>query len=205
MSAPPPDLVEAAESVLERHGWHAMTSELIAEAAGINRVTLYRRGYNASSLIAAAATSASNEFKDEAWRALSDAGSARGRLALLLDALFDVADRHLALLAMLYDGPTAVFHLSPAGSDAASTRFEFAEPFERILRDGLADGTLHSNDPAHDAELIFDVAGWSYVHMRRSHGQPPGQARRDMHRLISGLVGPVQPDLVARRFSGRRR
>lgn len=193
MTAPPPELIEAAESVLERHGWHAMTAELIAEAAGINRVTLYRRGYNASSLMAAAATAASNEFKDGAWRALSDAGTARERLALLLDALFDVADRHLALLAMLYDGPTAVFHLGTANSDTTNTRFEFAEPFERILRDGLADGTLDSNDPAHDAELIFNVAGWTYVHMRRSHGQPREPARHDMHRLIGALVAPTPP------------
>jgi AcrR family transcriptional regulator len=191
VSAPPQDLVEAAESVLERHGWHGMTSELIAEAAGINRVTLYRRGYNAGSLLAAAAQSASREFRDGAWRALSNAGSARERLALLLDALFDVADRHLALLAMLYDGPTAVFHLSVASSDATSTRFEFAEPFERILRDGLADGTLDSDDPAHDAELIFNAAGWTYVHMRRSHAQPPRRAREDMHRLIGALVAPA--------------
>jgi AcrR family transcriptional regulator len=187
VSAPPNDLVEAAESVLEQHGWHGLTLELIAEAAGINRVTLYRRGHNAGSLIAAAATSASQELRDGAWRALADAGSARERLVLLLDALFDVADRHPALLAMLYDGPTAVFHLS-ASSDAASTGFEFTEPFERILRDGLADGTLHSDDPAHDAELIFNAAGWTYVHMRRSHGHPPERARQDVHRLVGALV-----------------
>jgi AcrR family transcriptional regulator len=188
---PPRDLVQAAESVLDRHGWHGMTAELIAEAAGINRVTLYRRGHNAATLVTAAAAAAAAEFREGALGALSDGGTARHRLTLLLDALFDVADRHLALLALLYDGPTAVFHLTAGGSEAAVTRFEYTEPFERILRDGLADATLTTPDPSRDAELIFNVAGWTYVHMRRSHGQPADQARADLHRLIAALVDEV--------------
>jgi AcrR family transcriptional regulator len=188
MADPPQDLVQAAEAVLDRHGWHGMTAELIAEAAGINRVTLYRRGHNAATLMAAAVTAAAREFREGALGALSDGGTACHRLTLLLEALFDVADRHLALLALLYDGPTAVFHLSGGDSDAAVTRFEYTEPFERILRDGLTDATLTTSDPSRDAELIFNVAGWTYVHMRRSHGQPAERARADLHRLIGALV-----------------
>ncbi len=189
MEGPPQDLVDAAEAVLERRGWHGLTAELIAQEAGINRVTLYRNGHNAASLVAAAASASADEFREGVLPALADGGTAEHRLTLLLEALFDVADRHLALLALLYDGPTAVFHLSGGGMAATTvTRFEYTEPFERVLRDGLADGTLASTDPARDAELIFNAAGWTYVHLRRSHGHTRGRARSDIHRLVGAFA-----------------
>ena len=189
MDGPPQDLVDAAEEVLEQRGWHGMTAEHIAQEAGINRVTLYRNGHNAASLVAAAASAAAAEFREGVLPALADGGTAEHRLTLLLEALFDVADRHLALLALLYDGPTAVFHMSGGGTAAtAVTRFEYIEPFERVLRDGVADGTLASADPARDAELIFNAAGWTYVHLRRTHGHTRKRARSDIHRLIGALA-----------------
>ncbi len=189
MEHPPQALIDAAEAVLEERGWHGMTAELIAQEAGINRVTLYRNGHNAASLVTAAASAAAVEFRGAVLPALADGGTAEHRLTLLLEALFDVADRHLALLALLYDGPTAMFHLSDGGKAATTvTRFEYTEPFERVLRDGLADGTLASADPARDAELIFNAAGWTYVHLRRSHGHTRKRARSEVHRLIAALA-----------------
>ncbi|MFP5489244.1 MAG: hypothetical protein ACLGHQ_13170, partial [Acidimicrobiia bacterium] len=137
----------------------------------------------------AAASTAALEFRESVLPALADGGTAEHRLTLLLEALFDVADRHLALLTLLYDGPTAAFHLSADQTTATMmTRFEYTEPFERVLRDGLVDGTLASADPGADAELIFNAAGWTYVHLRRSHGHPAGRARNDLHHMIRALV-----------------
>jgi AcrR family transcriptional regulator len=188
---PTADLIAAAESVLDRHGLGSITAELIAEAAGINRVTLYRRGHTPHTLLAAAARAAAAEFREASLAPLIHHGSAQQRLHLLLDALFDLADRHLALLAVLYDGPTVVFHLTDEGSGSPATRFEYSAPFERILQDGNTDGTLTSTDPAGDAELIFNVAGWTYVHLRRSHGKTPEAARTALRRLLEAYVQPT--------------
>jgi hypothetical protein len=36
----------------------------------------------------------------------------------------------------------------------------FAEPFERLLRDGAADGTLRDLPPTTTATVLFNVVGW---------------------------------------------
>lgn len=161
---------------MSEHGLDGVTLEQIAAEAGMNRVTLYRRGHTRESLLTSAALAAADEFRAAALPALTATIPARDRLALLAGALFDLADRHLALLAGLFDGPTAVFHLATDDYDAL-TRLEYTAPFERILTDGQADGTLASDNPGEDAEVLFNLLGWTYVHMRRSHGWPPAQAR----------------------------
>lgn len=190
-----PDLLDAVEQVVEKHGWAGTTAELIAEAAGINRTTLYRRGLTKEQLLAEAATAAAAEFRAAALAPLTNPGTARERLDQLLDALFDLADRHLGLLAGLYDGPTAMFHLNIGSSDpTALTRLEYTEPFARILYDGQADGTLTSTDPSEDGELIFNTAGWTYIHFRRSHGWTPARARAAVSRITSATFLSHPPE-----------
>ncbi len=190
----PSDLVDALEDVLETHGWGAMTVDLIAKAAGVNRVTLYRNGMSKERLLVAAAVAAALEFKEAALVPLTASGTARERLELLVEALFDSADGHLALLAGLYDGPTAIFHLLGTSTSDIDviTRFEYTEPFERLLRDGMIDGTLWSIDPVEDAELIFNAVGWTYVHMRRSHRWTPARARPAVRRIALASIVPVE-------------
>jgi len=176
--------VAAVELAMEERGFAGATIEAIAEAAGVSRVTLYRRGLSRERLIGMAAAGAASEFREATLAPLTHAGTGRERLGLLLEALFDLADDHQALLAALYDGPTALFHLGgDEGDSSALTRFEYTEPFARVLRDGIADGTLKSEDPDEDAELIFNTAGWTYVHFRRSHGWTARRARAAVSRI----------------------
>jgi AcrR family transcriptional regulator len=93
--------------VVGAHGVGGVTGELIAEAAGLNRVTLYRRGHTPQAVVLAAAEAAANRFLEAALVPLTHSGTAAERLDLLLEVLFDFADGHLALLARLYDGPRA--------------------------------------------------------------------------------------------------
>jgi len=185
----PEDLIHATEAALDQHGWNGITAELIAAAAGVNRVTLYRRGHTTAQLLVAAAAAAAAEFERRALEAITKPGTAAERLDLLLEHLFQLADDHLTLLAGLYDGPTAIFHLTGShdGDPGLVTRLEYTEPFERLLRDGQIDGTLHTDDPAEDAELIFNTAGWTYVHFRRSHGWPASRARRAVGKIVGGM------------------
>lgn len=185
------DLLAAVEQAMEERGFAGATAEAIAEAAGVSRVTLYRRGLTKEGLIGMAAMRAAAEFREASLAPLTDAGSGRERLDLLLAALFDLADRHLALLAGFYDGPTALFHLGGGGGEPSTlTRFEYTEPFARLLRDGIVDGSLASADPDEDAEVIFNTAGWTYVHFRRSHGWAARRARRAVTRIATAFVLP---------------
>jgi len=185
-------LTRAVERVLDDHGWAGATVERIAEAVGVNRVTLYRRGLTRDRLLATAALAAAEAFRAASLPSLTSGGTAEHRLRMLLDALYDLADAHLSLLAGLYDGPTALFHLGV--DDPASeliTQLEYTDPFERILQDGNADGTLTSTDPRNDSELIFNTAGWTYVHFRRSHRWTSKKAREDVTRVVMAFVLPT--------------
>lgn len=180
-------LIDAVEAAVSEHGLDAVTLEQIAAQAGLNRVTLYRRGHTRESLLTSAALAAAEEFRAGALPALTATGPARDRLMLLARALFDLADQHLALLAGLFDGPTAVFHLATDDHDAL-TRLEYTAPFARILADGQTDGTLASDDPDEDAEVLFNLLGWTYVHLRRSHGWEPERARAAVLRQLRWTV-----------------
>lgn len=179
-----PQLLRAVDDVVDVHGWTGATAERIAEAAGVNRTTLYRNGHSSATLLAAAVSTAAEEFRRSAVEPLATAGSARHRMGELLEVLYDLADQHLGLLAGLYDGSSVLFHLqeNPDGLQAV-TRFEYTEPFSRLLSDGRLDGSLTCENPDEDAELIFNTAGWTYIHLRRSHGWPDERVRRQVTRV----------------------
>lgn len=177
------ELMASVETAVAAHGLDTVTLEHIAHAAGVNRVTLYRRGHTRESLLARAAASAAAEFRGASLEPLTNSGSAPDRLDLLAEALFDLADRHLALLAGLFDGPAAVFHLALKDHQVL-TRQEYTEPFARILHDGQTEGTLTTADPDEDAEVLFNLLGWTYIHLRRSHGWEPTRARAALKRQL---------------------
>lgn len=177
------ELIASVEAAVTAHGLDAVTLEHIASAAGVNRVTLYRRGHTRESLLAQAAASATAEFRDASLAPLTHNGTAPERLDLLAEALFDLADRHLVLLAGLFDGPAAMFHLA-LGDHQVLTRQEYTDPFARVLSDGLTEGTLATADPDEDAEVLFNLLGWTYIHLRRSHDWDPTRARVALKRQL---------------------
>jgi len=188
------ELLEAVNSVVDERGWAGTTAELVAQAAGVNRTTLYRKGFTRERLLAEAAAASAQEFEAAALAPLTAPGSAKDRMLLLLEALYELADQHLGLLAGLYDGPTAIFHMGLDSADTTVlTRFEYTKPFERLLIDGNGDGTLSSQDPKQDSELIFNTAGWTYIHFRRSHDWSQQTARQAVTRVTLGAFQPRPP------------
>ncbi|MFV1990130.1 MAG: TetR/AcrR family transcriptional regulator [Acidimicrobiales bacterium] len=186
------ELLLSVESAIGEHGFDAVTFEQIATEAGLNRVTLYRRGHTRESLLTEVAAVAAAEFREACLPALTHPGTAPERLYLLSEALFDLADRHLALLAGLFDGPTAIFHLT-VDDHHVLTRLEYSDPFQRILSDGTAEGSMDSRDPAEDAEVLFNLLGWTYIHLRRSHGWDSARAREATRRQIHYATSEVRP------------
>jgi len=45
----------------------------------------------------------------------------------------------------------------------------FTDPLKRLLRDGTAEGSLRRVDPVETATVLFNMAGWTYVHLRTGH------------------------------------
>ena len=70
------------------------------------------------------------------------------------------------MLAGFFLARGEVFH--QPGPDALIVDV-FAEPFERLLRDGAADGSLRDLPPTVTATVLFNLVGWGYIHLRAAH------------------------------------
>ena len=49
----------------------------------------------------------------------------------------------------------------------------FTEPVQRLLADGVADGSLAVDDPEETATVLFNLVGHTYRHLRAGHGWSP--------------------------------
>ncbi len=181
-------LLDAGRQAVARHGVAGATLERIAEAAGVSRTTLHRRGVSRETILTRLGEEAAEAYRNALWPALTSAGSGRERLDLALTALCEVAESNLELLLALGSQTDAVFH--EEGADQAMTRSPFTEPLERLLRDGAADGTLRDLDPGEYATVLFNLVGWTYLHLRARHGWPAARARKaTLDIALHGVVG----------------
>lgn len=181
-------ILDAAQRVMNRHGWSETTIERIAAEAGVSRVTLHRRGLGKEQILAMLAERSVELYRKAIWPALTASGSARARLQSALEAICGLAEANLNLLLALDAAANAsVFHESD--EPETLTRSVFTEPLERLLRDGAADGTLRATDPEETATILFNLVGWTYVHLRSGHGWNPERAQAGTLDLaLKGLV-----------------
>lgn len=167
-------LVDATAAAITRWGLNDVTLDRIAVEAGISRATIYRRGVSREDLIAALTLEAADTYSRAMLPALAGHGTARERLRSALEALCDTADEHLHLLAGMFLAHGEVFHRPGPNALVVDV---FAEPFERLLRDGAADGSLREVPPEVTATVLFNLVGWGYVHLRAAHFWEPGATR----------------------------
>ena len=185
------EILEAARRVFERHGYAGATADRIAAEAGLSRVTLHRRGATKEALLGQLVEQATEDYRRTMWPALTGDGTGAARLEEALDALCGMAERNMALLVALRSQTDGVFH-DPG--DESLTRTIFTEPLEKLLREGSADGTLRVEDPVELATVLFNMVGWTYIHLRTGHGWNPDRARR-------ATLVPVMHGLLASRAS----
>ena len=181
------ELLQAAERVFASHGYGGATLERIADEAGVSRVTLHRRGVSKDGLLVELVARATEDYRRALWPALTAEGTGAERLVAALNALCDSAEEHMPLLVALRAQSDAIFHRD---EEEALTRSVFTEPLERILRDGAADGSLRVSDPLEEATVLFNLVGWTYIHMRTGHGWKPERARKS-------VIDPVMHGMLA--------
>lgn len=183
------EVVQAARQVFAEHGYAGATLDAIAAAAGLSRVTLHRHGLSKERLLAELAAVATSDYRAAMWPVLTGEGTGAERLSRGLRALCDSAEKNLAVLMAVRGHTDAVFHETP--DDDALTRSIFTEPLERLLRDGEADGSLRSVEPQETATVLFNLVGWTYLHLRTGHGWSPDRARNAVVDLaLNGLLAP---------------
>jgi AcrR family transcriptional regulator len=182
-------LLDATEALLVERGLDGVSLERVAARVGRSRVTLWRQGVTKELLLTGLLQSLSDDFRGAFVPALNAPMSGRERLASSIDVLFEIADRHLDLLAVSDE----VFHWAaercvfPAGSEG------FLWPFIGALRLGGVDGSLRYVGRTEEAaDVLFNTACWGYVHLRKRHGWPRERARSQISALlVAGLTPPA--------------
>jgi AcrR family transcriptional regulator len=182
-----PKVVDAARFVLAEDGPAGATLERIAAAAGVSRMTLHRQGVTKADIVRSLAQRFEEEHRQAMWQALVADGTAADRLRLALELQCRLSEQNLAVLDAL-DGPIGAEIFHEPGPDAL-TRSVFVDPLHRLLRDGAIDGTLHADDPAETATVLYNAVGHTYRHLRSGHGWTPQRARDGVLALVmDGLV-----------------
>jgi AcrR family transcriptional regulator len=177
-------LLDATVRVLTEHGFDGVTLERVAEAAGSSRVTLWRQGVTKETLVEGLLRRLAGDYRDALWPVLASGADspAAVRLEASLDALFEVADRHLALLAVSDE----VFHWAAGVTvDDIGGSVAFLDPVIVSLRAGRADGTLAVGGEITDlADAVFNTACWGYVHLRARHKWSRKRARANVKQVV---------------------
>jgi AcrR family transcriptional regulator len=190
-------LLQAAHRAFAAYGYAGSTIERIAAEAGVSRVTLHRRNVTKDGLLAALVARATEDYRRAMWPALTGVGTGAERLAQALEALCESAEEHMALLIAVRSHSDRIFHRDD--EHEALTRAVFTEPLEKLLRDGAADGSLRDVDPVQTATVLFNLVGWTYIHLRTGHGWRPERAlRATLDPVLHGLLAaPAAADVVA--------
>jgi len=186
-ATPQVDIVDAGRRVFARHGFHGATAERIATEAGVSRVTLHRRGITRDTILAQLVDAAIGDYRERMWPVLTSSGPAAERLEAALTVLCDAAEQHMGLLLALRAQSDQVFHTADAGD--AMTRTVFTEPLHHLIGEGISDGTVQAVDPEETATLLFNLVGWTYIHLRSGHGWTPERAREALLRIaLRGVI-----------------
>lgn len=172
--------------MLARHGYHGATAERLADEAGLSRVTLHRHGITKDTILARLTELATERYRTALWPSLTSPGTAAERLHSALEALCGQAEENMEILIALRSQTDEVFH--EPGTEAM-TRSMFTEPFERILLDGARDGSLREVDALETATVLFNLVGWTYIHLRTGHGWSADRARdRVLDVALNGVL-----------------
>jgi len=182
-------VLDAALRVMNAGSWAEATLERIAREAGVSRVTLHRRGLGKEEILGRLAAQGVVRYREAMWPILTGPGTGAERLLGALEALCGLAEENLHLLLALDAAASATVFHEPTDEDAL-TRNEFTEPLERVLRDGATDGTLRSVDAAETATVLFNLVGWTYIHLRSGH-------RWSAERASAATLSVVLPGLAS--------
>lgn len=179
-----PALLSRVRDRLSTRDWRSVTVAELAEAAGLSRMTLHRRGITKEQVLAQLGARLEAEYREAMFAALTATGSARGRLGQALRAVCAVDERYLGVLGALAGRLDTVFHEPGEHDEPVLTRAAFTDGLRRLLEDGAQDGSIAVADPSQTATLVFNAVGHTYRHMRTGHSWPADVARERVVALV---------------------
>jgi AcrR family transcriptional regulator len=180
-------VIDGARRAIASGGWQAATLTRIAEEAGISRMTLHRRGLGRDEIFALLARDYEEAFRAALWPSVTGRGTGSERLEAMLVAVCEVTEDHLSFLAALdEEADRRFFHET---DPEVHSREGYINPIERILADGIADGSIRAVEIEETATVLVNATDRTYRHLRRAHDWGPERARAALIDLmLRGLL-----------------
>jgi AcrR family transcriptional regulator len=169
---------------LPARSWDAITMAELAEAGGLSRMTLYRRGITKDELLAQFGARLLAEYRDALFEPLTGPGPAGERLRAALAAICTVNERYLRVLDALAGSLESVYHEDGEPGQPVLTRPVFTDALKRLLEDGARDGSIAAAPTAETATLLLNAVDHTYQHMRMGHRWPADVARERVVALV---------------------
>jgi AcrR family transcriptional regulator len=177
-------ILEAAEGVLAREGTRAARMEDIASAAGIAVGTLYNYFADRDTLVAALFDSRRDELLDaiDAALAASRASSFEARLEAFLLASFGHFEAHRSLFTLALEDDLNSVRCGPKRSWAQ----KFKQRLETIVNQGIAEGTLRSDNAELLPAMILGLTRGTVMHAISRGGALPDLVKPVIQLLLHG-------------------
>jgi AcrR family transcriptional regulator len=175
-------VIEGARRAIATGGWQSATLTRIAEEAGVSRMTLHRRGLGREEIFALLARDYEEAFRAALWPSVMGRGTGAERLRAMLVAVCEVTEDHLAFLAALdEEADRRFFH---ERDEEVHSREGYVNPIERLLADGIADGSIRPVEIEQTATVIVNAVDRTYRHLRRTHDWSEERAREALIDLV---------------------
>jgi AcrR family transcriptional regulator len=172
-------ILETAARLFAERGPNCVSMDLIAEAAGVGKGTVFRRFGSRAALAQAVLSESTTEFQERMIRGeppLGPGAPARERLTVFGEELLDQLDSHAALIAAAEIGG-ARFSSPPYGVYRAHVRMLLAEADPECDSEVLAEMLL--------ATLVADL----FVSLRESREISLERLKRAWRELVARLLG----------------
>jgi AcrR family transcriptional regulator len=182
-------VIEGARRAIAAGGWQAATLTRIADEAGVSRMTLHRRGLGRDEIFALLARDYEEAFRAALWPSVTGRGTGAERLEAMLTAVCVVTEDHLSFLAALdEESDRRFFHES---DDEVRSREGYINPIERLLVDGIADGSIREVEVEQTATVLVNAVDRTYRHLRRAHAWDAQRSREALIDLVLRGLLPV--------------
>jgi AcrR family transcriptional regulator len=204
-------ILHAAERVILRMGFGALTMDDVAREAQLSKATVYKYVAGKGALLHEIMGHMFDDIRDRFAAAVESAGSAREKLGRLVRIVLEHNEAMKGLNRALWMDKSIlklmrVFAAPPGKTGAPSAgdrkllamlrekRKDMAILGARVLDEGVASGEFRRMDTARTAVFIEAVLQ-GYMHMRFWEGDapmPPGTAEKLTQFIVEGIRNPEQ-------------
>ena len=176
-------ILSAAREILATHGVDALTFEAVAQAAGISRVSIYRRWPSKAHLVNEIANRGNSEFPDVIETEGLE-GEVRAALTLLYDRYSqkDIGAASIGALVAWQREPSLRGELE--GKHEEETR----TAFRNTIAKGKALGMVRAEV---DSDALFDIAVGSIIYGKLFSSLPDRTI--DIERIVDIVVRGAEP------------